>query len=246
MLSVKQCYFSCSLFFYESNFLREAMEGVVVVVIWIIFFLIVFFSVFNILWFIIAFIAYLAECSRVPFDLSEAESEIVAGFTTEYSSIYFSILILTEYINVIVGSVLLIILFAIPMFFINSFLYFICIFRCTFVRLKFDELLILAWNTFLIISFGIIIQQVALGLGRCSERFRTEQRATNQRFWCLLAWIFLFLFVIFLIILIKLTFYWLLALVIVVLAILCLICLIASISNCLNVDLIDLSDSLFF
>jgi len=77
----------------------------------------------------------------VPFDLSEAESELVAGFTTEYGSIYFSVLILTEYINVVVGTVILTILFSLPTFLIADLLYFISILRCSLVRLKFDELL---------------------------------------------------------------------------------------------------------
>ena len=53
-------------------------------------------------------ISIIAECNRVPFDLPEAESELTAGFQTEYSSIYFSMLILTEYSNSIIMLLLLI------------------------------------------------------------------------------------------------------------------------------------------
>ena len=41
------------------------------------------------------------SCFRVPFDLLEAESELVAGFITEYSSIYFTLILLTEYGSII-------------------------------------------------------------------------------------------------------------------------------------------------
>ena len=57
-------------------------------------------------------ITILGDCNRTPFDLPEAESEIVAGFITEFSSIYFSIILLTEYGNIIVLCSLLIILFS--------------------------------------------------------------------------------------------------------------------------------------
>jgi NADH-quinone oxidoreductase subunit H len=53
------------------------------------------------------FLAVLAETNRVPFDLSESESELVAGFITEYSSVYYSIIVLTEYfMNLIIYSIL--------------------------------------------------------------------------------------------------------------------------------------------
>jgi len=72
--------------------------------------------------FIIFIISILAETNRAPFDLPEAEAEIVAGYNLEYSSIIFAIFFLGEYSNIIIISALTIILFFggwdIPNFFI--------------------------------------------------------------------------------------------------------------------------------
>ena len=48
------------------------------------------------------FICILGESNRVPYDLPEAESELVAGFITEYSSWLFSLILLTQYASIIV------------------------------------------------------------------------------------------------------------------------------------------------
>jgi NADH-quinone oxidoreductase subunit H len=96
---------------------------------------------FNYLLFLILFICILVECNRVPFDLTEAESEIVAGFMTEFSSIYFSVIMLCEYLSIIVFSLLLLLLFS---NYFSSFLFIvsiICLLRASLNRLKYDELL---------------------------------------------------------------------------------------------------------
>jgi len=61
--------------------------------------------------FVVINVCILVECNRVPFDLPEAESELVAGFQTEFSSLYFSIIILAEYFSLIIFSLFLVLLF---------------------------------------------------------------------------------------------------------------------------------------
>ena len=63
-----------------------------------------FFKVPLFLVFIVYYIASLAECNRTPFDLPEAESELVAGYHTEYSSMKFVMFQMAEYINLITAS----------------------------------------------------------------------------------------------------------------------------------------------
>jgi len=60
---------------------------------------------------IITFIIVIAETNRIPFDLPEAESELVAGYNVEYSSITFALFFLGEYSNILVMSTLIVILF---------------------------------------------------------------------------------------------------------------------------------------
>ena len=99
----------------------------------------------------------LADSNRVPYDLPEAESEPVAGFITEYSTIYFSLILLTEYANIIALTYLIILVFSIyplPLVFI---LYFTCLIRSTLNRLKFDELMISARLLILPIIFSFLL-----------------------------------------------------------------------------------------
>src|SRR5690606_28287461 len=60
---------------------------------------------------LIFFIATLAECNRAPFDLPEAESELVAGFQTEYSGFRWAVIMLGEYAMMLLVSMLGVVLF---------------------------------------------------------------------------------------------------------------------------------------
>ncbi|MDH4318099.1 MAG: NADH-quinone oxidoreductase subunit H, partial [Desulfobulbaceae bacterium] len=61
--------------------------------------------------FFIFFICSIAETNRAPFDMGEAESELVAGFMTEYGSMGFALFMMGEYLNIVVGACLTTILF---------------------------------------------------------------------------------------------------------------------------------------
>ncbi|MEE8402932.1 MAG: NADH-quinone oxidoreductase subunit NuoH [Candidatus Hydrothermarchaeaceae archaeon] len=61
--------------------------------------------------FMVFFVAGIAEMSRLPFDLPESESELVAGFHTEYSGMKFAMFLFAEYIHMVVASALMVVLF---------------------------------------------------------------------------------------------------------------------------------------
>ncbi len=121
--------------------------------------------------FVIFFVSVLAETNRHPFDLPEAESELVAGFMTEYSSMAFALFFLGEYANMIMMSGVVTILFlggwlapfdiailnAVPgivWFALKiSFCLFLMIWvRATFPRYRYDQLMRLGWKVFLPLS----------------------------------------------------------------------------------------------
>lgn len=118
--------------------------------------------------FVIFFISALAETNRAPFDLPEGESELVAGFFVEYSSMSFALFFLGEYANMILMSALITILFLggwypplgiAPFTWIPGAVWFVlkiclCLFvfvwvRATFPRYRYDQLMRLGWKVFL-------------------------------------------------------------------------------------------------
>lgn len=115
------------------------------------------FNWFYIIIYLLLIITILGDCNRTPFDLPEAESEIVAGFITELSSIYFSIILLSEYGNIIVLCSLLIILFSCTTVSFILYLIIISLIRSSFLRFKYDELMIIAWVIILPFIFMVVV-----------------------------------------------------------------------------------------
>ncbi|MBK5274658.1 MAG: NADH-quinone oxidoreductase subunit NuoH [Desulfuromonadales bacterium] len=116
------------------------------------------FIVYQPLAFIIFLISITAECKRIPFDLPEAEGELVAGFHTEYSGMRFGLFFVGEYINIIVLGGLATTLFLggwhgpllppVVWFSLKtlSFAFFFIWMRGTLPRLRYDQLMHLGWK----------------------------------------------------------------------------------------------------
>jgi NADH:ubiquinone oxidoreductase subunit 1 (chain H) len=131
--------------------------------------------------FIIFFISALAETNRAPFDLPEAEAELVSGYNVEYSSMTFALFFLGEYANMILMSAMTVILFLggwmspfniepftwIPgpiWFAVKISLVLFCFLwvRATFPRYRYDQLMRLGWKVFLPFSLLWVIITAAV------------------------------------------------------------------------------------
>ena len=125
---------------------------------------------------VIFFISTLAETNRHPFDLPEAEAELVAGYNVEYSSMTFALFFLGEYANMILMAGMTTILFfggwlppfdiapfnwlPGPLWFIIKMCMLLFIFlwvRATFPRYRYDQLMRLGWKVFLPISLAAVV-----------------------------------------------------------------------------------------
>ncbi|GAB0115000.1 NADH-quinone oxidoreductase subunit NuoH [Acidisoma sp. C75] len=124
--------------------------------------------------FVVFFISGLAETNRVPFDLPEGESEIVAGFMVEYSSMSYAMFFLGEYANMVLMSAMISILFLGgwmaplpfltfvpgPIWLILKIFLIMFVFiwvRATFPRFRYDQLMRLGWKVFLPLSMGYMV-----------------------------------------------------------------------------------------
>jgi NADH-quinone oxidoreductase subunit H len=125
---------------------------------------------------VLFFISCLAETNRAPFDLPEAEAELVAGYNVEYSAMGFTLFFLGEYANILVMSSLctlfflggwlppfdLVFLHWIPGVFwlglkLNLFLFFFIWVRAAFPRYRYDQLMRLGWKVFLPLSLAWVV-----------------------------------------------------------------------------------------
>ena len=132
--------------------------------------------VLNLPAFALFFIAGLIESGQTPFDLAEAESELVAGFATEYSAMKFGLLFLSEFSNVFVFSALMVTLFfggwqvpwvsadlvqpiAPVVFMLKTYvgIFFIMTIRGTLPRVRVDQLLALGWKFLLPVSLALVM-----------------------------------------------------------------------------------------
>jgi NADH-quinone oxidoreductase subunit H len=134
--------------------------------------------------FLIFMVAITAELTRPPFDLVEAEQELVGGFNTEYSSIRFALFFLAEFMNVITMSAIIVTLFLggpdgpvihsfLPwlwpiLWFLGKTLVFLFVYvwlRGALPRLRYDQLMDLGWKVLIPLSLGwtLIVAAVMVG-----------------------------------------------------------------------------------
>lgn len=131
-------------------------------------------------------VAIVAESRRVPFDLPEAENELVAGFHTEYSSLKFALFFLGEYVSIVVLGAILSVMYlggwngpvpsylpgfiqaVVPAFWLifkigMIFLFFIWI-RATFPRFRYDQLMDIGWKVLIPLALVNLVLSTVISL----------------------------------------------------------------------------------
>jgi NADH-quinone oxidoreductase subunit H len=138
----------------------------------------VWYVLFQPLGFLIFLIAAVAETNRAPFDLPEAESELVAGYHTEYGGLKFAMFFLAEYINMIIisalGATLFLGGFAGPFLWgwvwlaikIAVLLFLFIWLRATLPRLRYDRLMQFGWKVLLpLATLNLVVTAIVVALG---------------------------------------------------------------------------------
>jgi len=131
--------------------------------------------------FVIFVVSILAETNRAPFDLPEAEAELVSGYNVEYSAMTFALFFLGEYANMILMSAIAVVLFLggwlppvdmAPFTWVPGIIWFmlkICLIlfiflwvRATFPRYRYDQLMRLGWKVFLPVSLVWVVMTAGI------------------------------------------------------------------------------------
>ncbi|HEY8474977.1 MAG TPA: NADH-quinone oxidoreductase subunit NuoH [Natronosporangium sp.] len=145
------------------------------------------------------FISAVSETNRVPFDLPEAESELVAGFMTEYSSLKFALFMLAEYIHMVVVSAVVTTLFLggwrapwpITTFWeganegwwpllwfmikVTAMIFVFVWLRTTLPRLRYDQLMRLGWKVLIPLALVWVVVLGGVRVAQVGDLSRTEQ-----------------------------------------------------------------------
>ena len=123
--------------------------------------------------FVLFFLAMLAESNRIPFDIPEAESELVAGVTTEYTGMKFTLFYMAEYVHTLVGSAVAAALFlggwdgpfapGLVWMVLKTLALFVSVYwvRWSLLRLRSDQLLALCWKYLTPIGVALVIGAAA-------------------------------------------------------------------------------------
>jgi NADH-quinone oxidoreductase subunit H len=148
--------------------------------------------------FVIFFVSAVGETNRLPFDLPEAESELVAGFMTEYSSLKFALFMLSEYIHMVVASAVVTTLFLggwrAPwpvsvwdganqgwwplLWFLAKVVLIIFLFvwmRATLPRLRYDQFMRLGWRVLIPFALGWVLVLGGTRVAQGADLTRSQQ-----------------------------------------------------------------------